>query len=171
MGIAAKEEIQAQNKNKDRGKEHITLIFVLGEEDYGLDVNNVREILRLPPFITRVPNTSSSVMGVINLRGSIVPIFDMRLKMGIAEKNLTNDARIVVLTWNENLFGILVDAVKEVSIIYDGQIELAPQLNLSMEKKYLLGIAKRGGDRLIVLLDLSAVFDMDDILDEKRSDN
>ncbi len=171
MAVAAKEIKMTQNEGDDRGVEHITLIFSLGEEDYGLDVNFVREIVRLPPFITRVPNAPSSVRGVINLRGSIVPVFDMRLKMEVSERDLTDKARIVVLTWNEMLFGILVDAVKEVSNICDGQIEPAPQLNLSMERKYLLGVAKRNDGRLIVLLDLPALFDIDDMLENEARES
>lgn len=169
--VEAREKIQTQNRDEDRGGEHITLIFALGGEDYGLHVNFVKEIVRLPPFITRVPNAPSSVRGVINLRGSIVPVFDMRQKMEVAENDLTDKARIVVLSWNEILFGILVDAVKEVSTIYDGQVEPTPQLNASIERKYLLGVAKRDDGRLIVLLDIPALFGIDDIIDEKSAVN
>ena len=170
MAVATGEK-EPHIRAEQKGEEHITLIFTLGDEDYGLDVNYVREIVRLPPFITRVPNAPPSVRGVINLRGSIVPVFDMRLKMDIEGKDLTDKARIVVLSWNETLFGILVDGVKEVSTVCDGQIEPAPQLNGAMEKKYLLGVAKREDGRLIVLVDLPALFDREDAPDEKRTAN
>ncbi len=166
--VTAREKLKTQSEGENRGAEHITLIFALGGEDYGLDVNNVREIVRLPPFITRVPNAPSSVRGVINLRGSIVPVFDMRQKMDVAGSDLTDEARIVVLSWNEVLFGILVDAVREVSTIYDGQVEPTPQLSVSIERKYLLGVAKRDDGRLIILLDIPALFGIDDVLDEKQ---
>ena len=165
--VTSRERIDTHNGGENRGGEHITLVFALGGEDYGLDVKYVKEIVRLPPFITRVPNAPSSVRGVINLRGSIVPVFDMRQKMDVAGKDLTDEARIVVLSWNEVLFGILVDAVREVTTIYDGQIEPTPQLSLSIERKYLLGVAKRDDGRLIVLLDLPVLFGIDDILGDK----
>lgn len=171
MAVATREKVQPRSIVDQRGEEHITLIFTFGDEDYGLDVNYVREIVRLPPFITRVPNSPPSVRGVINLRGSIVPVFDMRMKMEVAGKALTDAARIVVLSWDETLFGILVDGVKEVSTICDGQIEPAPQLNSTMERKYLLGVAKRENGQLIVLVDLPALFDREDITDEKRTAN
>ncbi|MEA4880046.1 MAG: chemotaxis protein CheW [Synergistaceae bacterium] len=167
---AVKEKVQPQGKD-EIGGEQITLVFALGGEDYGLDVKYVKEIVRIPPFITRVPNAPSSVRGVINLRGSIVPVFDMRQKMEVAGKDLTDEARIVVLSWNEVLFGIIVDGVREVSTIYDGQIEPAPQLSVSIERKYLLGVAKRDDGRLIVLLDLPVLFGIDDILDDGRTAN
>ena len=167
---AVQEKVQPQGKD-EIGGEQITLVFALGGEDYGLDVKYVKEIVRIPPFITRVPNAPSSVRGVINLRGSIVPVFDMRQKMEVAGKDLTDEARIVVLSWNEVLFGIIVDGVREVSTIYDGQIEPAPQLSVSIEKKYLLGVAKRDDGRLIVLLDLPVLFGIDDILDDGRTAN
>ena len=110
---------------ESRGTERITLVFALYEEDFGLDVTYVREIVRVPPFITRVPNSPDYIRGVINLRGSIVPVFDMELKIGMMQKELTEEARIVVVSWNEILFGIIVDSVREVCTIYDSQIESA----------------------------------------------
>lgn len=150
-----------------RGAEHITLVFELNTESFGLDVNNIREIVRVPPFITRVPNSPGYIRGVINLRGSIVPVFDMELKIGMQQKELTDEARIVVVSWNEILFGIIVDSVREVCTIYDVQIESASQINTSMDRKYILGVAKHEDGRLILLLDLAVLFEIDAILEEE----
>src|SRR5690606_15326505 len=109
---------------------------------------------RVPPVITRVPNAPDYIRGVINLRGTIVPVFDMELKLGMEEKALTEDSRIVVVSWNDIQFGILVDSVREVCTVFDSQIEQNIQLDTSMEKKYLLGVIKQEGGRLVVLLDL-----------------
>lgn len=147
--------------------ELITLVFALRGEDFGLDVNSVREIVRVPPFITRVPNSPDYIRGVINLRGSIVPVFDMELKIGMSKMELTDEARIVVVSWEEILFGIVVDSVREVCTIYDSQIESAAQINTTMDKKYILGVAKHEDGRLIVLLDLAALFDIGTILEEE----
>ena len=158
-----------QKDLESRGREHITLVFSLRDEAFGLDVNYVREIVRVPPFITRVPNSPGYIRGVINLRGSIVPVFDMELKIGMVQKELTDEARIVVVSWNEILFGIIVDSVREVCTIYDAQIESAAQINTSMDPKYILGVAKHEDGRLIVLLDLAVLFEIDSILDEEAS--
>jgi purine-binding chemotaxis protein CheW len=152
---------------ESRGAERITLVFTLYDEDYGLDVTCVREIVRVPPFTTRVPNSPESIRGVINLRGSIVPVFDMELKIGMKQKELTDEARIVVVSWNDNLFGIVVDSVREVCTIYDHQIDSATKLSTTMDKKYLLGVARHDDGRLILLLDLPALFDYDQYLDEE----
>ena len=150
-----------------RGAEHITLVFELNTESFGLDVNSIREIVRVPPFITRVPNSPGYIRGVINLRGSIVPVFDMELKIGMNQKELTDEARIVVVSWNETLFGIIVDSVREVCTIYDVQIESASQINTSMDRKYILGVAKHEDGRLILLLDLAVLFEIDVIMEEE----
>ena len=91
----------------------------------------------------------------------------MELKIGMLQKDLTDEARIVVVSWNETLFGIIGDSVREVCTVYDSQIESAARLNTTMDKKYLLGVAKLEDGRLIVLLDLASLFDIDQILDEE----
>lgn len=162
---------QVNNKKKkiaevdSRGREHISLVFGLGAEDFCVDVNIVREIVRVPPFITRIPNAPNYIRGVVNLRGTIVPVFDMELKFGIRQTPLTDEARIVVMTISDVTFGIIVNAVREVSTIYDSQIETGGQDSMA-EKKYVLGVAKPTDGRLIVQLDVHALFDLDQILVE-----
>lgn len=148
------------------GGEHICLVFGLGAEDFGLDVNIVREIVRVPPFITRVPNAPHYIRGVVNLRGTIVPVFDMELKFGIYQTPLTDEARIVVVSISDVMFGIIVNAVREVSTIYDSQIESENQ-DSAVERRYVLGVAKPADGRLIVLLDVHALFDLDQVLVEE----
>ena len=148
------------------GKERICLIFGLGNEVFGLDVNVVKEIVRVPPFITRVPNASHYIRGVINLRGTIVPVFDMELKIGVPQTPITEEARIIVITLNEVTFGIIVNAVREVITIYESQIEAANQ-EFAGERRYVLGVAKPTDGRLIVLLDVYTLFDLEQILAEE----
>ncbi|MBR0097120.1 MAG: purine-binding chemotaxis protein CheW, partial [Synergistaceae bacterium] len=124
------------------GEEHINLVFALGRENFGVDVNLVREIVRVPPFITRVPNAPMYIRGVMNLRGTIVPVFDMQLKIGMPHNPLTEDARIVVIAVNEVMFGIIVNSVREVRTIYDKQLEPATKLSSSVDKRYVLWVAK-----------------------------
>ena len=150
------------------GEEHINLVFALGRENFGVDVNRVREIVRVPPFITRVPNAPMYIRGVMNLRGTIVPVFDMQLKIGMPHNPLTEDARIVVIAVNEVMFGIIVNSVREVRTIYDKQLEPATKLSSSVDKRYVLWVAKPSDDRLILLLDVSALFDLDQVLQEEE---
>ena len=150
------------------GEEHINLVFALGRENFGVDVNLVREIVRVPPFITRVPNAPMYIRGVMNLRGTIVPVFDMQLKIGMPHNPLTEDARIIVIEVNEVQFGIIVNSVREVRTIYDKQLEPATKLSSSVDKRYVLWVAKPSDDRLILLLDVSALFDLDQVLQEEE---
>ena len=150
------------------GEEHINLVFALGRENFGVDVNLVREIVRVPPFITRVPNAPMYIRGVMNLRGTIVPVFDMQLKIGMPHNPLTEDARRVVIAVNEVMFGIIVNSVREVRTIYDKQLEPATKLSSSVDKRYVLWVAKPSDDRLILLLDVSALFDLDQVLQEEE---
>ena len=150
------------------GEEHINLVFALGRENFGVDVNLVREIVRVPPFITRVPNAPMYIRGVMTLRGTIVPVFDMQLKIGMPHNPLTEDARIIVIAVNEVQFGIIVNSVREVRTIYDKQLEPATKLSSSVDKRYVLWVAKPSDDRLILLLDVSALFDLDQVLQEEE---
>jgi purine-binding chemotaxis protein CheW len=148
------------------GQEHINLVFALGSENFGVDVNIVREIVRVPPFITRVPNAPDYIRGVINLRGTIVPVFDMELKIGMPSTPLTDEARIVVLSVTDVMFGIIVNSVREVRTIYDAQLESATKLSTAMDKRYVMWVAKPADGRLILLLDITSLFDLDQILTE-----
>lgn len=148
------------------GEEHINLVFTLGRENFGVDVNIVREIVRVPPFITRVPNAPSYIRGVINLRGTIVPVFDMHLKIGMAGHELTDEARIVVIEVNNVMFGMIVNSVREVLTIYDAQLEVATKLSSAIDRRYVLWVAKPSDDRLILLLDVPSLFELDQILED-----
>jgi purine-binding chemotaxis protein CheW len=148
------------------GKERICLVFELGDEDFGLDVNVVREIVRVPPFITRVPNAPNHIRGVINLRGTIVPVFDMELKICVPSTPMTEEARIIVITINDITFGIIVNTVREVITIYESQIEAVNQDNAG-DRRYVLGVAKPTDGRLIVLMDIYTLFELEQILTEE----
>ena len=148
------------------GEEHINLVFTLANENFGVDVNIVSEIVRVPSFITRVPNAPMYIKGVMNLRGNIVPVFDMQLKIGMTQSPLTEEARIIVLSIKEVMFGIIVNSVTEVRTIYDTQLEPATKLSSAVDKRYVLWVAKPADERLILLLDVSSLFELDQILQE-----
>jgi purine-binding chemotaxis protein CheW len=168
VAVQTKEEILSASQKEvnveSLGEEHINLVFALGNEDFGVDVNLVREIVRVPPFITRVPNAPDYIRGVINLRGTIVPVFDMQLKIDMPSTPLTDEARIVVLSVSDVMFGIIVNAVREVRTIYDSQLEAASRLSTAMDKRYITWVAKPADGRLILLLEIPSLFELDQIL-------
>ena len=92
------------------------IIFKLGREEYGMDILKVQEIKRMMS-ITRVPSTPSFIKGVINLRGSVLPVIDLRTRLGLFEAELTEAARIIVVLVNEGVVGFIVDEVVEVTTI------------------------------------------------------
>ncbi len=148
-----------------RGKERIILVFDLNEEFYGLDVNLVREIVRVPGRITRVPKAPEYIRGVINLRGTVIPVLDMSVKMGREPSQAGADSRIVVAEFEDLNLGVIVDAVREVRTIYDSQIESADRVETNVEAEYLGGVAKIDDGRLICLLDLSRLFGIREIIE------
>lgn len=143
------------------------LVFDLAGEYCGLDVSSIREIVHLPPRITRVPNAPAHVKGVINLRGTIAPILDCMVKMGGAPTERTADSRIVVAEFEGIQFGVLVDAVREVRSVSDDIIETETSAGSStIGDEYILGVAKMDDGRLIVLLDLASLFDIDELAED-----
>ena len=126
------------------------IVFKLGREEYGLDILKVQEIKRLMS-ITRVPSTPSYIKGVINLRGSVLPVIDLRTRLSLPENPLTDAARIVVVLINENIVGFIVDEVVEVTTMSKGSIEAATSLSSGISAEYFSGIAK-AENRLFILL-------------------
>ena len=126
------------------------IVFKLGREEYGLDILKVQEIKRLMS-ITRVPSTPSFIKGVINLRGSVLPVIDLRTRLGLPENPLTDAARIVVVLINDNIVGFIVDEVVEVTTMSKGNIEAATSLSSGISADYFSGIAK-AESRLFILL-------------------
>lgn len=160
-------EMYAESDSKDR--ENIILVFGHNDENFGLDVNDVREIVRVPPSITRVPNAPSHIKGVINLRGIIVPVLDVASTVEGHGKEMTNESRIIVVEYTDIQFGILVDEVREVNTIYESQIEQVPEMETSFNQDSVKGVAKMQDGRLIVLLDLPALFQIECLIEERRA--
>ena len=148
-------------------QERTLLVFDLVGEYCGLEVNLVREIVHVPPRITRVPNAQHYVRGVINLRGTVIPVLDCALKMGNSQTGSTRESRIVVAEFEGIQFGVLVDAVREVRSVPDSLIESEESSSTgSIGTEYVIGIAKMDDGRLIVLLDLAELFDITQLLEE-----
>jgi purine-binding chemotaxis protein CheW len=130
------------------------LTFFLGGEEYGLEILKVSEIIGLQP-ITRVPRMPEFVRGVINLRGKVIPITDLRSKFGMVHDGST-DSCIIVVQMRGIQTGIVVDSVSEVVAIAEADIEDAPSFGAGIHTEFLLGIGKTGG-RVRLLLDIDKV--------------
>jgi purine-binding chemotaxis protein CheW len=132
------------------------VVFELGDERYGLDISSVYEIIRRQP-ITAVPKAPAFVEGVINLRGRIIPVVDLRERFGMAAGEETKASRIVVCEAAGTRVGLIVDGVSEVLMVPPGAMEATPDVTAGPDAAYLRAIAKLG-DRLIILLDLDGLF-------------
>lgn len=128
------------------------VVFEVGDESFGIDISLVQEIIRMQP-ITEVPKAPMYVKGVINLRGKVIPIIDLRERFGFATGEETKATRIVVVNVLGNTVGMIVDAVSEVLRLPTDAIEPPSTIVESIGSQYLKGIGKLE-DRLIILLDL-----------------
>lgn len=141
------------------------LTFRLAEECYGIDVLKVREILDVVP-VTKVPRSPEFMLGVINLRGHVVPVVDLRRRFGIARADQSKDTCIIVLEVElegEGItLGILGDMVEEVVDLRADQIEPAPRIGSSLRTEFIRGIGKQGDD-FIILLDIDKIFTREEL--------
>ena len=133
---------------KSRAGKYLT--FVLANEEYGLEILKVREIIGMMD-ITAVPRMPDYTEGVINLRGKVISVVDLRLKFGMPKADHTSETCIIVVDVNGTLTGVMVDRVSEVLDINGNDIEDAPQVGASIETNFILGMAKAKGSVKILL--------------------
>ncbi|WP_243371840.1 chemotaxis protein CheW [Geotalea sp. SG265] len=127
--------------------------FRLGREEYGVDIGCVQEIIRASD-ITQVPGAPPHVRGVINLRGKIIPVVDLRTRLGMPGVEDTEEQRIIVVDMHNKRLGMLVDGVSQVLKIASSVIEEIPEEAISVDQNYIDGVGKLDG-RLIIILDLN----------------
>jgi purine-binding chemotaxis protein CheW len=141
------------------------LTFKLDSETFALQVANVREVLDLTD-ITRVPRTPAFMRGVINLRGGVVPVVDMRRKFNLPEVEDTVDTCIIVVEVNldgdTTVIGALADSVQEVFELTDDQIEPPPSIGMQLDTDFIRGMGKQG-DQFIIVLDINKVFSSEEL--------
>ncbi len=138
------------------------IVFNLGKEEYGVEVERVRTIER-NQHITRVPKTPSFVKGVINLRGVVIPIIDLRGRFGLPETEYTDHTRIIIVNVKNIEVGFIVDSANDVVDVNEDIVEKPPELVGGIKAKYLRGVAKLG-NRLLVLLHLEEVLNKQEIV-------
>lgn len=138
--------------------EHLAT-FYLEREEYGVDVRLVQEIIRVSE-ITQVPRAPEFIRGVINLRGRIIPVVDLKRKLGLGELRQARGSRIVVVKLRERLIGLLVDGASQVVRVPLSVIEAAPEEIVEIDQNFIRGVAKLEA-RLIILIDLQKVLQLE----------
>jgi len=131
------------------------VVFKLGREEYGVSILQVQEIKRITE-ITRVPHTPDYIKGVINLRGSVLPVIDLKKRLNLPQQECTEDARIIIVKVKEISVGMIVDAVSEVMTINEENIDTPNAVAGSVAANYLSGVGKLE-DRLLILLNLETI--------------
>lgn len=149
----------ADSSARKRAGKYLT--FSLAGEEYGLEILRVREIIGLME-ITAVPRTPGFVKGVINLRGKVIPVIDLRLKFGMEEGERTDETCIIVVDVGAVEMGIVVDKVSEVLSIAEEEIEDTPSFGVDVDTEFILGIGK-AADRVTILLDIAKVLTASEI--------
>ncbi|MDV6251546.1 chemotaxis protein CheW [Vibrio sp. EA2] len=137
--------------------------FQLEEETYGINVMQVREVLRYTE-IAPVPGAPDYVLGIINLRGNVVTVIDTRSRFGLMEGEVTDNTRIIVIESEHQVIGILVDSVAEVVYLRSSEIDTTPSVGTDESAKFIQGVSNRDG-KLLILVDLNKLL-TDDEWDE-----
>lgn len=158
MSIETREDVQQHTDLSHTGK---YLSFFLGDEEYGLKILKVREIIGLME-ITSVPQTPEFIKGVINLRGKVIPVIDLRLKFGMESAEYTEETCIIVVDISHAMMGILVDTVSEVLDITEEQIEPSPSFGSKINTDFILGMGKIK-DQVKILLEIDKVLSVEEL--------
>ncbi|MFC9707998.1 purine-binding chemotaxis protein CheW [Paenibacillus sp. JNUCC31] len=139
------------------------IVFKLGSEEYGIEVDKVQTIERMMP-ITRVPKTLSFVKGVINLRGVVIPVIDLRGRFSLPESEYTDQTRIVIVGVDDMQVGFIVDSANDVIDIKRDAIDTPPEVVGGVKARYLRGVAKLEDSRLLIMLNLHEVLNKSEIV-------
>lgn len=144
------------------------VVFKLDTEEYGIDIMNVREIA---PYqsVSKVPNTPKFIEGVINFRGVVIPIINLKKRFSLEDHGEHGDTRMIVINLDEKQIGFIVDEASETVRLDDAEIEPAPDLITGVDRTYILGVGKKD-KRLIILIDLLKILSSDEIDKLKKLD-
>jgi purine-binding chemotaxis protein CheW len=152
------------NHKRDRqesdGELNQLISFAVGDEEYGLDILRVKEVIRIRE-ITRLPRAPSFVRGIINLRGDVIPIIDLRDRFGLEQQQYTVMTRVIVVDVDDRLVGMVVDAVSQVVRIQADQIDPPPPIVGGLSVEYIKGVGKLD-ERLVILLNIDRILTVDE---------
>jgi purine-binding chemotaxis protein CheW len=144
-------QIQAKtNAGKIAGKEF--LAFTLGQEEYGIDILRVQEIRGYEP-VTRIANAPDFIKGVVNLRGIIVPVVDMRIKFSLGTPTYDQFTVVIILNIAGRVMGMVVDSVSDVTTLSPDQVKPAPEMGTTFDSDYLIGLGTLN-ERMLILVDI-----------------
>lgn len=166
MSEDVKQEIKKEIKKINSAQEGKYLSFALGNEIYGVGILDVREIIGMMD-ITAVPQMPKYIKGVINLRGKVIPVIDLRLKFGMESVEYTEETCIIVLSVSDTLMGVLVDRVCEVLDIARESIEDTPDFGSRVNTDFILGLGKIE-DQVTMLLDIQRILTEDVVIAEQK---
>lgn len=141
--------------SKERMNSNQYVLFKLGYESYGIEIERVKTIEKITN-ITRVPNTKPYIKGVINLRGEVIPVIDLRKRFGLPLRDYDNDTRIIIVSIKDIVIGLIVDSSSEVIYLNDNEVDNPPTIGESDTVEFIKGIGKKDGN-LIMLLNLKKV--------------
>jgi purine-binding chemotaxis protein CheW len=154
--VSTTQDVAVPENRRIEGTGTMQLVsFRLGQEEYGIEITKVQEII-LMGEITRVPQTPEYIKGLINLRSTVIPIVDLRLRFGLPRGEQTDETRIMVVNVAGKTIGIIVDAVSEVLRISHEQIAPPPPTVAGLGREYLTGLVKLD-NRLLILLDIDKI--------------
>jgi len=137
------------------------LTFTLGAEEYGMDILKVQEI-RGYDAVTAIANTPAFIKGVINLRGIIVPIIDLRIKFNLGKIDYDQFTVVIILNLNNRVVGVVVDSVSDVLTLTPEQIKAAPALSASLDTRYIMGLGTVD-ERMLILVDIEKLMSSRDM--------
>lgn len=144
----------------ENAKKDIQIIgFKLNEEEYALEISSVQEIIKIPA-ITRVPRAKAYILGVINLRGIVIPVIDLNIRFGKEKTMEIEKKRVIILKIGTVFIGIVVDSVSEVIDVNATEILSNPTITSSMNQEFLKGVCKLADDRLLTLLDIEKTLEI-----------
>ena len=150
MSYTTQAQTSMYSSEKDAADEF--LAFTLGGEEYGINILRVQEIRGYEP-VTRIANAPDFIKGVVNLRGTIVPIVDMRIKLGLGSPTYDPLTVVIILNIAGRVVGMVVDSVSDVTTLSAEQLKPAPEINTSFDNDFLIGLGTLG-DRMLILVDI-----------------
>ncbi len=153
--------MKTRENDRDAGELSQLISFTVGEEDFGLELRCVKEVIRLRE-ITRLPRAASAVKGVINLRGDVIPVVDMRELFGLPARQATGSTRVIVVEVDGRLTGMIVDAASQVVRVPADSIDAPPRALGGRVRQFIAGVAKLE-DRLVLLLTVDALLTREEL--------
>lgn len=159
QSIINKQQSQNSNEDTDTIEDVMQLVgFIVGEEEFTVPILSIQEIIK-PIEFTRVPHTPSYVLGVFNLRGSVIPLIDLRAKFGVAAEAQTADSRYIVMKNDQEIAGFVIDSLTEAIRLKVRDIDSAPETS-AQDKSFIEGVGKQE-DRILTILKVDRLLERD----------